>query len=439
METRIKMLPIGQLENHPDNPRKDVGDVTELAASIKHSGIMQNLTVVPHRDGYRVVIGHRRLAAAKAAGLTKLPCVISDMNYKEQCSVMLAENMQRRDLTVAEQAQGVQLLLNLGESVDDIAQKTGFSVSTVKKRAKIASLPVEELRQAEIRGATLEEYVKITQIEDEGERKICLNAAGTRDSAWTIGAALKRQNQKKYLPLMRAEAKKIASKMKKPNDRWSSEFLRMGEISVNDFEADEKAFERFDKASPLFWWEEQSGAITIYKKVKKQKAATKKKSSKEIEADEAWKRICELTEQAYTLRKAFLDGLTVTRGNESLIEEYIFQLAAYKEGCYGMIEQKALQDALKKFRANGNYYPTFDEVKMWFKKDRRAKIELLEAFLNDERTEGFYQRDYGGEMPKFYKNDNLDIIYEVLTALGYQISEAEEKLRAAKWREVEGI
>lgn len=436
MESKITMLPTEKLENHPDNPRKDVGDITELAASIKHSGIMQNLTVVPHGDRYRVVIGHRRLAAAKAAGLTKLPCVISDMDYKEQCATMMSENMQRRDLTVPEQAQGVQLLLNLGETVDEIAKKTGFSVTTVKKRAKLASLPHEEFLQAERRGGTLEEYVKIAQLESKADRKKCLNAIGTRDAEWTLFNALANEKKKKFLPKMRAEVRKIAKEMADSSDRWSNKFLEMGAISVNDFEADEKAFEKFDKASPLFWWETPNGAITIYKK---QKAAPKKKSSKEFEADEAWKRICELTERAYTLRKAFLDGLTVTRENESLIEEYIFQLAAYKEGCYGMIGRKALQDALKKFQANGNYYPTFDEVKMWFKKDRRAKIELLEAFLNDERTKGFYQRGYGGEMPKFYKNDNLDIIYEVLTALGYQISEAEEKLRAAKWREIEDI
>ena len=68
---------------HPDNPRKDLGDLAELAESIKTKGILQNLTVVPlfdefTADGfkrYRVVIGHRRLAAAKLAGLKEVPCV----------------------------------------------------------------------------------------------------------------------------------------------------------------------------------------------------------------------------------------------------------------------------------------------------------------------------------------------------------------------------
>lgn len=148
-ENKLTMIPIDRLFPHPDNPRKDVGDVTELAESIKHSGIMQNLTVVPHEDGYRVVIGHRRLAVARKAGLTELPCVIADMSHKEQCATMLSENMQRVDLTPIEQAQGVQMMLDLGETVGDIAEKTGFSKSAIAKRAKIAKMPFEQLKEAE--------------------------------------------------------------------------------------------------------------------------------------------------------------------------------------------------------------------------------------------------------------------------------------------------
>ena len=69
----IKYIPVSKLWRHPDNPRKDLGDVTELAESIKVNGVLQNLTVVPligeitkkwDGESYRVIIGHRRLAAA---------------------------------------------------------------------------------------------------------------------------------------------------------------------------------------------------------------------------------------------------------------------------------------------------------------------------------------------------------------------------------------
>lgn len=70
---RCIMIPVDELQPHPDNPRKDIGDVTELAESIKANGIFQNLTVLRNRDPETgkstVIIGHRRLAAAKLAGL----------------------------------------------------------------------------------------------------------------------------------------------------------------------------------------------------------------------------------------------------------------------------------------------------------------------------------------------------------------------------------
>ena len=112
----IKMIPIGDLMHHPENPRKDLGDLEELTASIKENGILQNLTVVPDLEKckYLVVIGNRRFEAAKAAGLVELPCVISDMDHRTQIATMLEENMQRADLTVYEQAQGFQMMMDLG-------------------------------------------------------------------------------------------------------------------------------------------------------------------------------------------------------------------------------------------------------------------------------------------------------------------------------------
>lgn len=82
METNtgiITNIGIEHLHAHPDNPRKDVGDVSELAASMQQNGVMQNLTVIPQDEDlteFTVLIGHRRLAAAKQAGMHELPCKI---------------------------------------------------------------------------------------------------------------------------------------------------------------------------------------------------------------------------------------------------------------------------------------------------------------------------------------------------------------------------
>ena len=65
----IENIGITWIDPHPDNPRKDLGDLSELVASIKANGILQNLTIVKAAVGYRVVIGHRRLAAAKLTSI----------------------------------------------------------------------------------------------------------------------------------------------------------------------------------------------------------------------------------------------------------------------------------------------------------------------------------------------------------------------------------
>lgn len=72
----IVNIGLEHIHPHPDNPRKDLGDLTELAESIKKNGILQNLTVIP-KEGepgeYLAIIGHRRSAAAKLAELRKHP------------------------------------------------------------------------------------------------------------------------------------------------------------------------------------------------------------------------------------------------------------------------------------------------------------------------------------------------------------------------------
>ena len=96
MNKDLVYLSIDKLIPHPKNPRKNLGDLTELSESIKVKGVMQNLTVVPGIDDtYNIIIGHRRHAASKLAGLTELPCVIECMSEAEQVATMLLENIQR--------------------------------------------------------------------------------------------------------------------------------------------------------------------------------------------------------------------------------------------------------------------------------------------------------------------------------------------------------
>ena len=87
-DKEIVKIAVENIYQHPDNPRKDLGDLSELSESIKKKGVMQNLTVIPghwdekmewHEEGYTLIIGHRRCAAAKLAGVKELPCRIVEI------------------------------------------------------------------------------------------------------------------------------------------------------------------------------------------------------------------------------------------------------------------------------------------------------------------------------------------------------------------------
>ena len=179
MQETLEMIGVTKLHPNKDNPRKNLGDLSELTESIKKNGVMQNLTVVrsdDKSDEYTVLIGHRRLAAAKAAGLTEVPCkVVEKMDQKEQMAIMLCENIQRSDLTPREQAEGFQLMLDLGETVSSISKKSGFSETTVRHRVELAKLDREALQEkTEMFQLSLMDLMKLEQVTDVSDRNAIL-------------------------------------------------------------------------------------------------------------------------------------------------------------------------------------------------------------------------------------------------------------------------
>lgn len=200
MNEELTMIKVDEIYMHPKNPRKDLGDITELTKSIKHNGLMQNLTVIPghydedgmnYEQGYTVIIGHRRLAASRAAGLEEVPCrIVYDMDAKQEVATMLEENMQRADLTVYEQAEGFQMVMDLGYTEKDLVTKTGFSESTIKRRLNIAKLDKELLKEKnddEEFQLSLTDLYKLEQIKSIEKRNEVLQKAKTaRDIDWLV-------------------------------------------------------------------------------------------------------------------------------------------------------------------------------------------------------------------------------------------------------------
>lgn len=222
-KTKIVMLPAECLEHHPENPRKEIGDIAELTDSIKANGILQNLTVVPKPDDegkYLVVIGNRRYEAGLGAGLTEFPCVISDMDHTKQLETMLIENMNRSDLTVYEQAKGFEQLTLAGYSVNDIAEKTGFSQSTVRRRINLCQYDKELVTKAFEKQATFEDFEKLNKIKNEENRASVAKFLGSSNFGWYLQQGIKEERKKEREVIVLEAIKDIARKAEQDERSW---------------------------------------------------------------------------------------------------------------------------------------------------------------------------------------------------------------------------
>jgi ParB family transcriptional regulator, chromosome partitioning protein len=139
-----RMIPIEQLQPNAQQPRKDHGDLRELTESVREKGVLEPLLVRPLRENGRFLIisGERRYHAARAAGLREVPCIEKDVSDAETLEIALIENLQRKDLTPFEEADGMQALADrFGLVHDEIARKLGKGRSSVSEVMSLRVIP----------------------------------------------------------------------------------------------------------------------------------------------------------------------------------------------------------------------------------------------------------------------------------------------------------
>lgn len=140
-----RYLPITAIEPNPQQPRTEIGDLTELIASVKDKGVLEPLLVQPRETGkWMIIAGERRWRAATAAGLDEVPCIELDVDDKTVAEIALIENLQRKDLTPWEEAEGLLALCQrFGYTHEEVAQRVGKSRSSITEAMSIAALPIE--------------------------------------------------------------------------------------------------------------------------------------------------------------------------------------------------------------------------------------------------------------------------------------------------------
>ncbi|QUV84662.1 ParB/RepB/Spo0J family partition protein [Chloracidobacterium aggregatum] len=168
-----RMIPIDRLEPNPNQPRIEFGDLEELTNSIREKGVLEPLLVRPAEVGGRFMIisGERRYRASLLAGLRELPCIEMDVDDRAVAEIALIENLQRKDLTPFEEAEGLTALAErFSYTHEEMARKLGKSRSSITESLAIGGLSPEirELcRQAGITSkSTLLQIVRRPSDED---------------------------------------------------------------------------------------------------------------------------------------------------------------------------------------------------------------------------------------------------------------------------------
>ena len=425
----LTTIAIEKLHPHPDNPRKVLGDIDELAESIKASGILQNLTVVPMNDDwteFTVIIGHRRLAAAKQAGLTELPCAVVEMTEKEQLSTMLTENMQRSDLTVYEEAKGCQLLLDLGDTVAEVAEKTGFSESKIRRRVKLCELDEEAFKESQIRQPTLQDYDRLNQIKDIETRNKLLESIGTNNFDNLLYSAVKKQKadeEKEKIEKLCLEHGMIKAQKydEIPSNYEYTGFFALKDLIGKDFADGRKRYFYFGYGGNVYIYAE------ALEKQEKNDAEEEKRKLEEQRWDELEEQTEEINERCEALRRGFMLDTNFNDNNkkQELVKFIVAQVAAGTSNRDSRFEE--IIEHIFEYDENIDSYIN----EHWSDNSGRMLMATAYALCQSNSYErfSFILVGYKSKTISRKINPELNRFYNLLCKLGYVMSDEEIQLR----------
>ncbi len=183
-----RKIPLHLIEANPDQPRTALGDLSELVRSVANKGVLEPILVRPRDDGrYTIISGERRFRAAIEAGLAEIPCIEMEVTDSEILELALVENLQRKDLTPFEEADGYLALQERhGYTHEQIAEAVGKSRVTITETLALARLPVavkEECRRADIPSKSF--LLELTRLKSQAQMLAAV-------AAWRSGEALSR-------------------------------------------------------------------------------------------------------------------------------------------------------------------------------------------------------------------------------------------------------
>ncbi len=186
-----RMIRVDEIRPNPEQPRKALGDLRELTESVREKGVLEPLLVrfIASEGCFYIISGERRYHAARAAGLREVPCIEKSVDDAETLEIALIENIQRKDLTPFEEADGLHRLATQFEYThEDMAKKIGRARSSVTETLSLRNIP-ESLRKKCIEHGVTSKSVLLQVARQPTEKKMMemfqriLQGGLTRDEA----------------------------------------------------------------------------------------------------------------------------------------------------------------------------------------------------------------------------------------------------------------
>ena len=137
-----RFIPIEDIQPNPSQPRRAMGDLSELTASVREKGVLEAILVRPMGGRFQIIAGERRYRAAVEAGLSEIPCLVRECSDAEVMEIALVENLQRKDLSPFEEAEGLKALAeSFGYTHEMMAEKLGKSRTSITEALSLTSMP----------------------------------------------------------------------------------------------------------------------------------------------------------------------------------------------------------------------------------------------------------------------------------------------------------
>jgi ParB family chromosome partitioning protein len=241
-----RTIAIDSIYPNPEQPRSEFGDLTDLADSIREKGVLEPLLVKPKRDGrFMIIAGERRWRASQLAGLTEVPCIEMDLDENSIAEIALIENLQRKDLTIWEEADGLAALgQRFGYTHDQIAHKISKSRTTVTELLAISGLPNDirvKCNQAKISSKST--LLEIARQFDETAMFDYLDRFSSGKSPKRISAQTKKEDKNDARPETAASNTSFEYNSPKGDFALELRFTNAGFTRANILKALKQAFE----------------------------------------------------------------------------------------------------------------------------------------------------------------------------------------------------